>query len=247
MAEARVDFIKKYYTDIQLHKDYLEIYSVRKAIFESLKSNLPKFKGLVLDVGCGIMPYREFILQNKEVSKYVGLDFESSLHREYAMAQPDLFWDGNTIDLADNSVDTVLATELLEHCPDAGKVIAEMYRVLKPGGMLFLTVPFIWNLHLVPHDEYRYTSFSLKRLLCSNGFTDVNLKALGGWDASLAQMLGIWYKYRPSRLKRRFSFLFIRAIKILLRKDAFFNKENIYSEGIMVTGFSGTAIKNPAF
>jgi hypothetical protein len=66
---------------------------------------------------------------------------------------------------------------------------------------------------------------------------------LGGWDASLAQIIGIWYKNRPFRLKKRMSFLFIWAIKMLLKKDQFFNKANVYSEGIMVTGFCGTAKK----
>lgn len=244
MPEKRNDLVKKYYTDIKLHKDYLEIFPVRKAIFESLNYNLPKFKGLVLDVGCGIMPYKESILQNKNVSQYIGLDFETSLNTEYGMVKPDLFWDGVTIGLSDNSVNTVIATEVLEHSPEPQKILSEIYRVLKPGGMFFFTVPFLWNLHLVPHDEFRYTSFSLKRLLISNGFEEINLMALGGWDASLAQMIGIWYKFRPSKLKKRFSFLFIKVIKLLLKKDRSFNKSNIYSEGIMVTGFSGTAFKS---
>lgn len=244
MKETREVIIKKYYTDIKLDKNYLEIYVVRKAIFEALNTNLYKFKGSVLDVGCGIMPYREMILQkNKNVTEYTGLDFDNALHKEYALVKPDLLWDGITINLSDNSVDTVLVTEVLEHCAEPEKVLKEIYRVLKPGGILFLTVPFLWNLHLIPFDEYRYTSFSLRRLLSASGFIDIDLRALGGWDASLAQMIGIWYKYRPFGLKKRLSFLFTRAIKILLKKDKFFNKENIYSEGVMVTGFSGTATK----
>ena len=243
MQETREAIIEKYYTNIQLDKNYLEIYVVRKAILEAIKSNLHKFKGTVLDVGCGIMPYREMILQNKQVTRYTGLDFESALHEEYAKVKPDLVWEGSTINLESNSVDTILATEVLEHCAEPEKVLAEIFRVLKPGGVFFFTVPFLWNIHLVPYDEYRYTSFALKRLLSQEGFSDIDLRSLGGLDASLAQMIGIWYKNRPFGSKKRLSFLFKWSIKFLLKKDQFFDRRNIYSEGIMVTGFCGTAIK----
>ena len=76
MANQRIDSIKKYYTNIRINKDYLELYSVRTAIFNALKENLLKFNGIVLDLGCGIMPYREFIIENRAGIKYIGIDFE---------------------------------------------------------------------------------------------------------------------------------------------------------------------------
>jgi len=243
MAETREALIKKYYTNIKIDKDYLELYTVRTAIFDSIKENLAKFNGLVLDLGCGIMPYKEFLLENRSDLKYIGVDFEKAFHAEYTMVKPDLFWDGITIPLTDHSVDTVLATELLEHCTNPDIILKEVFRVLKPGGDFIFTVPFVWNIHLVPYDEYRYTPFSLKRLLDNSGFKNIELKALGLWDASLAQMLGIWYKNRPSRFKKSVSFLFIWAIKLLLKKDKLFDKSKIYAEGVMISGISGMATK----
>jgi SAM-dependent methyltransferase len=243
MSNPRTDAIQKYYTDIRLDKDYLELYSVRTAIFDAIKSNLSKFKGVVLDLGCGIMPYKEYITQSNVGIEYVGIDFEKPAGAEYKMVNPDLFWDGISIPLEDSSVDTILATELLEHCANPDIILKEAFRVLRPGGHIFFTVPFIWNIHLVPYDEYRYTPFALQRLLSNSGFIDIDLKALGLWDASLAQMFGIWYKNRPSRFMKSFSFLLIWFIKFLLKKDKWFDKTKIYSEGVMLTGVSGIARK----
>lgn len=243
MVDKRTKFIEKYYTNIGVSSEYLDIYTVRTAIFQSIKDNVSKFKGTTLDVGCGIMPYREFLLDNTKIEKYLGLDFANTTHPDYLMVTPDLIWDGKIIPLLNETVDTVIATELLEHCEKPEEVLHEIFRVLKPGGVLFLTVPFLWNLHLVPYDAYRYTSFTLKRILDQAGFEKVDIKALGGWDASLAQMIGIWYTHRPLANKKLIGRICSFFIKQLLRKDKFFNKSDIYKEGVMVPGFSGVSFK----
>jgi hypothetical protein len=52
--------------------------------------------------------------------------------------------------------------------------------MLKPGSLLFFTVSFLWPLHDVPRDAYRYTPFALERHLRNSGFAQIKLKALGG-------------------------------------------------------------------
>lgn len=241
---SRQSIIDKYFINLSLHKDYVDIYYVRKSILEFLKLNLAKFNGKILDVGCGIMPYREIILnQNKNVTSYIGLDFEQSIEEEYSMGKPDLFWKGDIIPLEENSVDTIIATELFEHCPDPESVMVEMIRVLKRGGLLFFTVPFLWNLHLVPYDEYRYTPFSLNRHLTNAGFKDVKMISLGGIDASLAQMLAIWLQQRPlqNKYKKVLSLLLLPVIKKLIRLDVKHDKTQMFKDGSMITGIGGTA------
>ena len=122
------------------------------------------------------------------------------------MVKPDISWDGITIPLAGGSIDCALVTEVLEQCPEPKFILAETWRVFKTGGLLFMTVPFLWLLHDLPHDEYRSTPCALKRHLQGTGFTEMQLKALGRWHASLAQALGLWIQrsYPPyvSSLKR---------------------------------------------
>ncbi|MFP4694182.1 MAG: methyltransferase domain-containing protein [Halothece sp.] len=148
-----------------------------------------------------------------------------------------------------------MATEVFEHCPHPEIVMKEIWRVLKPGGILFFTVPFLWNLHETPHDEYRYTPFALERHLIQSGFTETDIKAMGGWDAALAQMLGLWVRRRQwgggrkrKILKGTLSRLFLPIIKILYKRvgrrpSQRHRAPTEFQEGTMITGLKGTARK----
>src|SRR5262249_18704424 len=144
----------------------LDSFGNRRLLLRALTEALPGFRGRLLDVGCGYQPYRGLLLSSpSQATEYIGLDLPDNIYR-----LPDLAWDGQRIPLHDASVDSVLLTEVLEHCPDPAGILAEIFRVLKPGAFLFLTVPFIWPIHTVPHDEYRYTPFALRRILENSGF-----------------------------------------------------------------------------
>jgi len=153
-------------------------------------------------------------------------------------------------------IEDLIATEVFEHCPDPEIVMKEIWRVLKPGGILFFTVPFLWNLHETPHDEYRYTPFALKRHLIQSGFTEIEIQAMGGWDAALAQMLGLWVRrrFRGSGKKQKLlreilSRLFLPIIRFLYERDGFAGSRREhrppkeFREGMMITGLKGTARK----
>jgi SAM-dependent methyltransferase len=170
--------------------DSADTYVIRTGLLNAVKASLPSLHGTLLDVGCGQMPYRDLILQHADVQQYIGLDIHNPGYQKRRL--PDLFWDGSAIPLADASVDTVIATELFEHLPDFDLVLREMGRVLKPGGALFFTVPFLWPLHDSPWDFCRYTPYALRRHLEGNGFDVRHITGLGGWNASLAQMIGLW-------------------------------------------------------
>jgi len=219
--------------------DRLHDYRLRGDILRFITEQLHNFSGTFLDVGCGRMPYKSLILSPpSQVKRYVGADVEGNPH-----GQPDLIIDGQHIPLADASVDSAMATEVLEHCTEPKQLLYEIVRVLKPGGFFLFTVPFLWPLHEVPHDHYRYTPFALKRLFNEAGFTELQLKVHGGWDASLAQMLGLWVSYRGMRPYKRkiLSFLFRPIIQFLNKHDV--PSEPYDSEASMFTGLSGTARK----
>jgi SAM-dependent methyltransferase len=232
--------IKKEYIDVPLTHSNLDIFIVRTSIFNALKKVAPQLSGCLLDVGCGYMPYKSFLLStNLQIKEYIGLDIHDNIYQN-----TDLEWDGQTIPLTDQSVDCAIATELLEHCPNPELVLKEICRVLKPNGIIFLTVPYLWPLHCIPNDEYRYTPFSIHRHLLDSGFKDIKIQALGGWDASLAQMIGLWVKRRLSGKKKRIlSLIALPIISLLLQIDKPVQRIEDFQESSMLTGLAANATK----
>jgi hypothetical protein len=113
---------------------------------------------------------------------------------------------------------------------------------LKPGGFFLFTVPFLWPLHETPRDFFRYTPFAMRAQLEQAGFSQVALRIHAGWDASLAQMLGLWLKYRGMRpWKRELLSRICRPLVTLL--NAIDVRPTEPGESTMLTGFSGTAQK----
>lgn len=240
----------EYFIDIKLSSKTVYVYSVRKLLQKAIDKNLDKFGGVLLDLGCGEMPYKQYLLdRNQKIAKYIGMDIDYSEYHQ--SIKPDMYWDGKNIALGNGKVDTVMATEFFEHIPNIETVLREINRVLTKDGLLFFTVPFIWPLHETPYDEYRYTPYSLSRVLLDTGFTDIVISPMGGYDAALAQMLCLWSATNNGKiatpLRRKLfgkfeKIILYPIIEKLLERDA---KSNVtfYGENTMAPGFYGYAKK----
>ena len=146
------------------------------SVWSDLVAELPHFRGRVLDVGCGSQPYRGLLSRE---AQYIGIDIaDAEEHFGYKM--PDtIYYQGDIWPLEDASVDYILCTETLEHVADPVPFLAEAARVLRPGGMMLLTVPFSARWHFIPYDFWRFTPSSLKHLLTQAGLEDVSVYARG--------------------------------------------------------------------
>jgi len=229
------------YVGVELDTQTLDRWLARTSIERALRAELPHVRGVVLDVGCGHQPYRDLLMSApSSAERVIGVDIPSDKYGGH-----DIAWDGRALPVATASVDHVLLTEVLEHCPEPGVVLAEAWRALRPGGRLFLTVPFLWPLHDSPNDEWRYTPFALDRLLSGAGFEQVRLTGTGGWDASLAQMLGLWARRRSMSARRRalVSAALRPVIGWLGRRDV---APTTFHNGVMLTGLAGSAVKPEA-
>lgn len=227
------------FLEIQLSIHNLENYIIRTEILHAISELFPSFKGRVLDSGCGSMPYKDLVLSNKEVTDYIGLDIESGL--SYGNVKADFFWDGLKMPFEDGSFDVVISTEVLEHVPDPAHYLAEVKRVLKPGGVFFFTVPFLMSLHEVPHDYYRYTPFALELIFKKAGFESIKIKPMGGYNAALGQMIGLWVNmYLWGAKKKVMRPLVKPIIKYLYAKD---KAPLDFTKSTMMVGLKGTMIK----
>jgi SAM-dependent methyltransferase len=105
--------------------------------------------------------------------------------------------------LADGSVDTAVCISVLEHVDDLPTALAELRRVVAPGGVLLLTVPFLYPVH-DRHDVWRVAPDAWPGLL-GDEFDVERVVSLGGRVATLAMLLqrprGVWsLRYAPQKL-----------------------------------------------
>lgn len=220
----------------------VEIYITRNQLFKHIQSSIPFFKGKLLDVGCGVMPYRKFINSNAEISEYIGMDLQNSA--VYGHAQPDIFWDGFNIPLDANTVDSVLLTEVLEHCPEPLKVLNDINRVLKVDGTVVFSVPFLWYLHESPWDFYRYTPFAIKKMFQETGFDFEKLEIYGSNDLAFLHSYLIWLKKSALPKLIRFAiYLCTLPFILLFLALAKSKNRNEFNDGQIFIGIIGVAKK----
>jgi len=139
-------------------------YFARKGLYSSMSTMARHLKGRILDVGCGQRPYENLF----ETTGYVGLEIDTQENRKTKKA--DIFYDGNVFPFKDGEFDGVVANQVFEHVFYPDRFLGEVRRVLRDGGMLLMTVPFIWDEHEKPYDFARYTSYALETMLTRNGF-----------------------------------------------------------------------------
>ena len=146
----------------------------RRSMLEQLLRRFARRGGLALDVGCGsgrnfeiLAPYADCVL---------GLDRSlTALGLAAAHGLPTACADGQAIPVASASLDLVSALDVLEHLDEDQLALQEFHRVLRPGGLLLLTVPayrFLWS----EHDEAlmhrrRYVASELHMKLTRGGST----------------------------------------------------------------------------
>ena len=167
------------------------------------------FRGCVYDLGCGTQPYRDFVLAQAE--QYVAVDWSNSYHNTH----PDVIADLNQrLPIPSAVADTVMSISVMEHLCEPVLFLEEALRVLKPGGVIVLQVPFMWWEHEAPFDYFRFTRFGLKYVFQKAGFHDIEIFPTTGFWV----MWTLKFNYQSARLVRgpwpvrKTIELFLRAI-----------------------------------
>lgn len=171
-------------------------YFARRGILRAVKEIAPTLSGRCLDIGCGNKQYLRYYTH---VSEYVGLEYDTPSNRH---KKADAFYDGTHFPFDDESFDVAVSNEVFEHVFNPKEHLAEIHRVLKPGGLLFMTVPFVWDEHEQPHDFARYTSFGLRYLLEAAGFEVCTVHKTAADVTVVFQLLNAYIYKKTLRLRR---------------------------------------------
>lgn len=141
--------------------------------------------GDLLDLGCGRAPL--YVLYRDFSDSITCVDWGKSLHD---IGHADVLCDLNRpIPLPNASFDTVILSDVLEHIYHPQELLAEVRRMLRPGGKLIMNVPFLYWLHEQPYDYFRYTRFSLERMIADCELSVVEMEELGGAPEVFADLV----------------------------------------------------------
>jgi SAM-dependent methyltransferase len=139
-------------------------------------------RGDFIDLGCGSAPFWGAVAG--QVMRYDAVDLWPR------SGKVTFVGDVQQLSMvADASYDAAICIEVLEHLPEPAQAIATMARILRPGGVVVISVPHLSRLHDLPHDYFRYTEFGLRHLLGQAGLEVVSLRTKGGLLTFLAHQL----------------------------------------------------------
>ncbi|MDI6854544.1 MAG: class I SAM-dependent methyltransferase [Deltaproteobacteria bacterium] len=179
-----------------LNFQFLPSYYFRRDV----KADGSRLEGRLLDVGCGNKPYRPYL---KQVRDYIGLDYPVTKNIQDFEARPEVFGDARCLPFAAAVFDSVLCAQMLEHVDRPDQVLREIARILKPGGWGILSAPFIYNVHVGPHDFFRFSPFGIKALLAQAGLSLKSLRYQGGIGTAIVQLLHNWIFSAMAGLARK--------------------------------------------
>ncbi len=189
-------------------------YLTRKDLDKHITSLGINLSGKLLDIGCGNKPYKN---KFSSVTEYIGIEFDTEQNRKNK--DIDVFYRSGSLPFEDGTFDSALSTQVLEHVDNPPLYIKEAGRILKTGGRLLLTVPFVWPEHEQPADYTRYSSFGIKKLIENEGFRVIteekSLTGLVGYIQMIICYIRHLLRRRYYWLKLLCYVLFISPLTIL--------------------------------
>jgi len=210
-----IEYLKSMYRNQMFYPNWMGLfvnpfYFARKGLMDGVSSQASFLTGKLLDVGCGSKPYQSFF----KVETYIGLDIDNETNRVRGYA--DIFYDGGIFPFEENAFDCVICCQVLEHVFNPDDFLREIFRVVKPGGKLLLTVPFVWDEHEKPYDYARYSSFGLRHLLKKQGFEIVFHSKLGADASTLFQLINAYLYKVTLKLPRPLLIIFTVVVMAMI-------------------------------
>lgn len=129
------------------------------------------FWGTVLDIGGSKRSGYHELLQGTTSITTANIDARYGCDIVFDAEEP--------FPIADATYDHVVALNLFEHIYRFQNAFSESARVLKSGGTLVCSTPFVFHVHGSPDDYFRYTRSALEKILTENGFQEIHIEEIG--------------------------------------------------------------------
>lgn len=157
-------------------------------------TNIKEFAhGKLLDLGCGKAPL--YATYSPLVDDAILADWANSLHENKLLdVECDIT---KKLPFNDSEFDTIILSDVLEHVPNPIDLTLELKRILKPGGLVLMNVPFMYWVHEAPYDYHRYTEFMLRKMVEDANMRVIKLDAIGGGWVVLIDLLSKLFMNRP--------------------------------------------------
>lgn len=140
----------------------------RKLLHQEVDVTLSELQGDVLVIGAGYGQYRGTL---KSARSVMLTDIDGSID------QIDRVMDAHELTLESGSFDAIVAIEVFEHLRRPAQAAAELHRVLRPGGRVLISIPFMFRVHGDPHDFQRLTRSGIEDLF--REFSIITVKGFG--------------------------------------------------------------------
>lgn len=175
----------------------------------------------VLDIGSSIGSFnksRKFKSSFNTLStaaEYITMDINPD-------SGADIIGDAHKLPFDKNKFDIIVANNVIEHFYNPSQAIEEMYRVLKPGGSVYFTIPFSYPIHEAPHDYVRFTKYGLEKLL--ENFSKLEILSRGGAFSTVSNVIfKLTHVFDSIKLGVAFRLLLFPFLWALVQLDRFDN------------------------
>ena len=147
-----------------------EVFFLRARIKKFMKYIFNNKSDKILDIGCGENPFYKNVIKGS----IYGFDITPSKFTH-------ILGTADNLPFKPKSFDKVILANSLYYFKNPFKVIDNLHKILKKGGILFISLPFFYPIHDMPEDRYRFTEFGLRTLLEDHGFEIKKIESIGGF------------------------------------------------------------------
>ncbi len=123
--------------------------------------NPDKDEHIVVNMGSGVEAFYKKLFKIFKGIVRIGIPHNGDVN---------IYGDAMALPVKSGSVDLFISSSVIEHLPNPEKAVSELFRTLKPGGLVYAEIPFIGAYHMTPYDYQRYTISGIEALFNRHGF-----------------------------------------------------------------------------